>query len=116
MFHWSVAAVLRKLFPTGNVGDKAVHLSGWQKVDHHERKTRFQWMERLCQANQGLSRINVWQWNQKCTGFNKMHQHEEDGLGRKSTTLDGHENDKEGLCTLARDYGKYMGGMCPVKK
>lgn len=45
MFHLSVAAILRKLSPTGNVGDKPVHLSGWQKVDHHERK---QWMERLC--------------------------------------------------------------------
>lgn len=40
MCHWSVVAVLRKLFPTGNMGDKAVHLSGW----HHERKTRFQWI------------------------------------------------------------------------
>lgn len=45
-----------------------------------------------------------------------MRWHEEDGLGRKGTTLDGHENDKEGLGTLARDYGKYMGGMFPVKK
>lgn len=31
-----------------------------------------------------------------------MRWHKEDGFRRKGTTLDGHENDKEGLCTLAR--------------
>lgn len=71
MFHLSVGKCYSKKAISHWECDSSVHLSG--KGDHHEET-----VDGKVRATRGLSRINVWQWNQrcsrvyKCAGIRKM--------------------------------------------